>query len=58
MRGQNSAVLSGMSLSELNMVAIMDPALHYAPGNNYYGNWLRWENFRIINQINVYYWLK
>lgn len=31
MRGQNSAVLSGMSLSELNMVAVMDHTLHYAP---------------------------
>ncbi|XP_054270502.1 proto-oncogene tyrosine-protein kinase ROS isoform X2 [Macrosteles quadrilineatus] len=31
MQGQNSAVLSGLSLSELNMVTIMDHALHYAP---------------------------
>ncbi|XP_046670760.1 proto-oncogene tyrosine-protein kinase ROS-like isoform X1 [Homalodisca vitripennis] len=31
MMGQNSAVLSGMSLSELNMVAVVDTALHYSP---------------------------
>lgn len=31
MRGHNSAVLSGMSLSGLNMVTVMDHALHHLP---------------------------
>lgn len=30
LNGQNAAVISGMSLSGLNMVAIMDPAIHQA----------------------------
>lgn len=31
MKGQYSAVLSGLSLSELSAVAILDPALHPSP---------------------------
>lgn len=31
MNGQNAAVISGMSLSGLHMVAILDPALHQLP---------------------------
>lgn len=31
MSGQNTAVISGTSLSGLNMVAVLDPVLHHYP---------------------------
>jgi hypothetical protein len=31
MNGQNTAVISGTSLSGLNMVAVLDPVLHHYP---------------------------
>jgi hypothetical protein len=31
LNGQNAAVISGTSLSNLNMVAVLDPVLHHYP---------------------------